>query len=41
MPAIRRVLPFRELAAWQEAAASFRPDALEEAEDETEEDEPT
>lgn len=26
MPAIRRVLPFRELAAWQEAAANFRPE---------------
>lgn len=34
LPAIRRVLPFRELAAWQEMAANFRPDALDEAEDE-------
>jgi hypothetical protein len=25
LPAIRRVLPFRELAAWQETAARFRP----------------
>lgn len=43
LPAIRRVLPFRELAAWQEAAANFRPDALDENEDELsdEEDEPT
>lgn len=43
LPAIRRVLPFRELAAWQEAAANFRPDALDEDEEELsdEEDEPT
>ena len=43
LPAIRRVLPFRELAAWQEAAANFRPDALDEDEDELsdDEDEPT
>ncbi|MBB5353034.1 hypothetical protein HNR46_003287 [Haloferula luteola] len=35
LPAIRRVLPFRELAAWQEMAARFQPDAqdLEEAEE--------
>lgn len=26
LPAIRRVLPFRELAAWQETAANFRGD---------------
>lgn len=26
LPAIRRVLPFRELAAWQETAAQFRTD---------------
>jgi hypothetical protein len=26
LPAIRRVLPFRELAAWQETATRFRPD---------------
>lgn len=30
LPAIRRVLPFRELAAWQETAAQFRPDLAEE-----------
>lgn len=43
LPAIRRVLPFRELAAWQEAAAHFNPDALGEDEEELsdEEDEPT
>jgi len=43
LPAIRRVLPFRELAAWQEAAAQFNPDALGEDEEELsdEEDEPT
>lgn len=29
LPAIRRVLPFRELAAWQETAARFRPESLE------------
>jgi hypothetical protein len=29
LPAIRRVLPFRELAAWQETAARFRPDSPE------------
>ena len=34
LPAIRRVLPFRELAAWQEMAANFRPDGLDEVEDE-------
>ena len=43
LPAIRRVLPFRELAAWQEAAAQFNPDALGDDEEELsdEEDEPT
>jgi hypothetical protein len=43
LPAIRRVLPFRELAAWQESAAHFRPDILDEDEEEfsDEEDEPT
>lgn len=40
LPAIRRVLPFRELAAWQEAAANFRPDPSDEIEnDETQEEE--
>lgn len=29
LPAIRRVLPFRELAAWQETAAHFRTDLME------------
>jgi hypothetical protein len=29
LPAIRRVLPFRELAAWRETAARFRPDSPE------------
>jgi hypothetical protein len=29
LPAIRRVLPFRELAAWQETAARFRPESPE------------
>lgn len=33
LPAIRRVLPFRELAAWQASAANFRPDALDEEEE--------
>ncbi len=33
LPAIRRVLPFRELAAWQETAAGFRSDPDEEAGD--------
>jgi hypothetical protein len=40
LPAIRRVLPFRELAAWQETAANFRPDPADETEnDETLEEE--
>jgi hypothetical protein len=34
LPAIRRVLPFRELAAWQETAANFRSDLEEEEGDE-------
>ncbi len=39
LPAIRRVIPFRELAAWQETAAQFRPDPtdLEDEADATEE----
>jgi len=43
LPAIRRVLPFRELAAWQETAAQFNPDVLGEDEEELsdDEDEPT
>ncbi|MCU0797804.1 MAG: DUF4194 domain-containing protein [Akkermansiaceae bacterium] len=28
MPAIRRVLPFRELAQWQETAAKFKPEGI-------------
>ena len=36
LPAIRRVLPFRELAAWQETAANFRADPLDDGDnDET------
>lgn len=38
MPAIRRVLPFRELAAWQEMAARFRPEAGDEEGVDAEED---
>lgn len=42
LPAIRRIIPFRDLAAWSETAAAFRPDA--ESDEETspsiEEDEP-
>jgi hypothetical protein len=33
LPAIRRVLPFRELAAWKETAAQFRPEAGEDNDD--------
>lgn len=41
LPAIRRVLPFRELAAWQETAANFRGDDQVGMEDGIFEDEPT
>lgn len=41
LPAIRRVLPFRELAAWQETAANFRGDDQFGMEDGISEDEPT
>lgn len=34
LPAIRRVLPFRELAAWKDTAANFRPDTFNEEEGE-------
>lgn len=40
LPAIRRVLPFRELAAWQETAADFRADP-EDADETFDEEEPS
>lgn len=37
LPAIRRVLPFRELTEWQETAARFQPGDADEAEEEADE----